>query len=87
MATQESLWTHDVSLAAAVGTIFLLFGVEIVIDTSVTGLVVVDIDPSTSLTVPALLLFGVRWHLYIGCRIGENGMKPVYVYVRPPPYK
>jgi len=57
VAAQEPLWTHDVSLAAAVGTIFLLFGIKVVVDASVTRLVIVDVDPSTPPTVPALLLF------------------------------
>ena len=62
VAAQESLFTHDVSLAPAVGTIFLLHGVKTVIDAMVTGFVVVHIDPSTPLTVPTLLLFWLFGH-------------------------
>jgi len=63
VAAQESLWTHDVPLALAVRTVPLFFGIKVVVDAPVARLVVVNIDPSTPLAVPALLflLFG---HLY-----------------------
>jgi hypothetical protein len=73
VATQEPLFAHDVSLTAAVGTIFLLGGIKVVVGTAVTCFVVVHIYPSTSLAVPTLFLFGIGWHLYMGRGIGENG--------------
>jgi hypothetical protein len=57
VAAQESLWTHDVSLALAVGAVPLFFGIKVVIYAPITRLVVVHINPSTALAVPALLLF------------------------------
>lgn len=73
MATQEPLFTHDVSLTATVSTIFLLFGIKVVVGTSVTCFVVVYIDPSTPLAVLALLLLWLFGHFVLGCGIGENG--------------
>ena len=65
VAAQEPLWTHDVSLATTISTVFLLFGIKVVVDAPVTRLIIVDVDPSTTLAVPALLflLFGhfVYW--------------------------
>ena len=65
VATQKPLFTHNVSLSAAVGAIPLFFGIKIVVGTPVTRLVVVDIDPPTSLTVPALLLLWLFGHVCI----------------------
>jgi len=57
VAAQEPLGTHDVPLALAVRTVPLFFGIKVVVHAPITRLVVVHIDPSTPLAVPALLLF------------------------------
>ena len=62
--TQEPLFTHDVPLTATISTIFLLHGVESVIDAVVTWFVTVRIHPSTSLAVPAPFLLWLLGHLY-----------------------
>jgi hypothetical protein len=66
VAAQEPLFSHDVSLTAAVSTIFLLDRIKVVVGTAVTGFVVVHIDPSTPLAVPTLFLFGSGGHFMIG---------------------
>jgi len=43
------------------------------IDAVVTRLLLHRIYPTLTPAVLALLLLGVGWHLYIGCKIGENG--------------
>jgi hypothetical protein len=72
VATQESLGTHDVTLTAAVSTVFLLGGIKVVVDTPVTGLVVVHIDPSTPIAVPTLFLLGSGGHFYKPQYFSEN---------------
>jgi hypothetical protein len=64
VATQEPLGTHDVPLTPAVSTVFLLGGIKVVVNAPVTRLVVVHIDPSTSIAVPALFLLWLFGHLY-----------------------
>jgi len=64
VAAQESLWTHDVPLTAAVCTVFLLAGIKVVIDAPVTRLIIVDVDPSTPLAVPALFFLLFRHFVY-----------------------
>jgi hypothetical protein len=73
MAAEKGCAAHHVSLAAAVRTLFLLLRIEAVIDAMVTRLLLHRIHPTTPLTVPALLLFGLGWHLYDRNGIGENG--------------
>jgi hypothetical protein len=72
VATQEPLWTHDVPLALTVSAIPLFFGVKVVVYAPVTRLVVVHIDPTTPLAVPALLLLGSGRHLYKPQYFSEN---------------
>ena len=72
MATEKGCAAHDVSLAAAVRTLFLLLRIEAVIDAVITGLFLHRIHPTTPIAVPALLLFGVGWHFYDRNGIGEN---------------
>jgi len=64
VAAQEPLWTHDVSLATTIGTVFLLFGIKVVVDAPITRLVVVDVDPSTPPTVSALFFLLFRHFVY-----------------------
>jgi hypothetical protein len=66
VATQEPLGTHDVPLALTVSAVPLFFGVKVVVYAPVTGLVVVHVDPSTPLAVPALFLLGSGRHVFIG---------------------
>ena len=63
MATQESLFAHDVPFAAAIGTIFLLGGIKVVINAPIARLVGIHIDPSITLAVAALLLLWSGGHL------------------------
>lgn len=78
VAAEKGCATHDVSLAAAVRTLFLLLRIEAVIDAVVTRLLLHRIHPTTPIAVPALLFLWLFGHLYIGCGIGENGL-PYYL--------
>jgi hypothetical protein len=62
VATQDPLFAHDVPIATTVRTLFLLLGIKSVIDAVITGFVVIHIDPSTPLTIPALLLLWLFGH-------------------------
>jgi hypothetical protein len=63
VATEKGCAAHDVSLAAAVRTLFLLLRIEAVIDAVVTRLLLHGIHPTTPLTVPTLLLLLFFGHL------------------------
>jgi hypothetical protein len=83
VAAEKGCAAHDVSLAAAVRTLFLLLRIEAVIDAVVTRLLLHRIHPPTPLAVPALLLFGSRsgsGHFYDRNGIGENGSLFTYVF-------
>jgi hypothetical protein len=72
VATQKPLGTHDISLALTVSAVPLFFGVKVVVYAPVTRLVVVHVDPSTPIAVPALFLLGSGGHLYKPQYFSEN---------------
>ena len=63
MTTQESLLSNYVPFAAAIGTIFLLGGIKVVVDAPITWLIVIHIDPSITFAVATLLLLWSGRHL------------------------
>ena len=56
------MFSHDVSLPAAIRAVPLFFSVKVVVRTAVTGFVVVHIDPSAPLTVATPLLLWLFGH-------------------------